>query len=285
MAELTAKVPTSPILPGCNVLNTRAGSSHYIKHIQKASQSPLDLDTLASAVGILVEKNEIWSGRSDMAGFAVRAGIDETASSHDRCGLKGFYCNEDAIQNVAEYAMKICRESSMSEACLILAAIYTDRIQQHVSISYEETFLLQKATVRRLLLVASFIASKIYDVDAPEDMWRISKWAAIGEMSPEDLRTLEQRFLSHSLEFSLYVHWQEFEFKRSLMEELCKGARPRVPPLVPAMTSEASAAATAGAMESLVLGDGPSGFDIYHPAPTGPLLSRPGYAQFEGPFA
>jgi hypothetical protein len=271
----------SSILPGCNVLNSRVGINHHVKHIQKASQSPLDLESLTAAIAVLIEKNDIWSGRSGVAGYAVRAGIDETVSSHDRCGLKMFCCDEDAIEDVAEYAKKICQESGMSEACLVLAVIYTDRIQHHVSLCFEETFLLQKSTVRRLLLVSSFIASKIYDVDAPEDMWRISKWAAIGGISPDNLRSLEQSFLDHSLQFSLYVHWQEFEFKRAVMEELSKAAQPArarpgatADPILPAggapTVSAAAVMAAAEAIDSVVLGDDGSGGPLDFLVPTAP---------------
>ena len=265
-----AKAPPSSILPGCNVLNTRAGLTHYVKHIQRSSQSPLDLDILASAWGVLVDKNEVWSGRADASGYAVRAGVDERVSSHDRCGLKSFYCNEDAVSDVPGYVKKILSETGISEACLILAAIYTDRIQLHVSMCFEETFLVQRPTVRRLLLVASMIASKIYDVDAPDDTWRISKWAAVGEIPPDHLRQLEQRFLAHSLQFSLYVHWQEFEFKRSIMEELCKTARPLMPSAAPSDSSVAEA--------SIVLGEGPLGLDMPAPAPSGTVRAGAGAA-------
>ncbi len=237
---------------------------------------------MTAAVGVLIEKNDIWSGRSGVAGYAVRAGIDETASSHDRCGLKAFYCDEDPIENVAEYAKKISIESGMSEACLILAVIYTDRMQHHVSMCFEETFLLQKSTVRRLLLISSFIASKIYDVDAPEDMWRISKWAAIGEISPDQLRSLEQSFLTHSLQFSLYVHWQEFEFKRSVMEELSKSAQPPLTLSAPSLpgagapaVSVSAAMAAAEAMDSVDLGDTAAGCPLDFFAPTPPAGPAP----------
>jgi hypothetical protein len=110
--------------------------------VQKEYMVPLDLDTYATALCILVSKNNEWS-TLDAANHAVRAGTDQTPIVANRSGMKSFYNEYDVIADISSYAKRICSETGISVACLVIAAVYCDRVQSNVSACFGETFLLQ----------------------------------------------------------------------------------------------------------------------------------------------
>ncbi len=103
---------------------------------------PLDLDTYATALSILVSKNNEWS-TLDAANHAVRMGTDQTPVVANRSGMKSFFNEHDIITDISSYAKRICSETGISVACLVMAAVYCDRVQSNVSACFGETFLLQ----------------------------------------------------------------------------------------------------------------------------------------------
>ncbi len=110
--------------------------------VQKEYMLPLDLDTYATALCILVSKNNEWS-TLDAANHAVRVGTDQAPVVANRSGMKSFYNDHDVVTDISAYAKRICSETGISVACLVMAAVYCDRVQTNVSACFGETFLLQ----------------------------------------------------------------------------------------------------------------------------------------------
>ena len=59
------------------------------------------------------------------------------------------------IPDIAAYAKRICNGTGSSVACLVMAAIYCDRVQVNVSERFGETFLLQVGLEFQLFYVPS----------------------------------------------------------------------------------------------------------------------------------
>jgi hypothetical protein len=209
--------PRQAMLPGCNIMSAaRSHQKYSTHHVQVVSKLPLDLNVLAKAIGVLVQKNDTWSSRTEKT---VYSDADDGCSS-DHFNLQSFYNKDDAVDDVGNFVRTLNIEAGISDACLVIAVIFADRVKNHVSIHFEETFLLQRATARRLLAVGSLIASKCFDVDAPPTMWAASRWASATGIAKDELILLERRLLGCLIETGLFVHWQEFALKRSLLEDL-----------------------------------------------------------------
>ena len=113
--------------------------------LQEELMIPLDLDTYATAICILVCKNNEFSS-FDSANHAARAGTNHAPAVFNRSGMQIFYSDQDIVPDVALYAKQICSETGISAACLVLAAVYCDRAQTTISTYFGETFLLQAIT-------------------------------------------------------------------------------------------------------------------------------------------
>ena len=191
--------------------------AYCTNRVQLVSKSPLDIQIIANAIGLCVGKNEQWSLRTASSSeFVARADfVDESTGDH--LHLRSFHNAADAVENVPEYVQTIVEATGMSEACLIIAMIFIDRIKGYVSMRYEESFLMLRANTRRLLAVASFLASKCYD-DRPT--WSASQWASASCIPKDELLVLERHLLPCLVDAGMFVPWQEFGLKRSILEDL-----------------------------------------------------------------
>ena len=118
------------------------GHRKNLNQVQREDMQPLDLETYATALCILVCKNNEWS-YLDSANHAVRVGTNQTPVVCNRSGMKAFYNDQDSISDISQYAKQICNKTGSSVACLVMAAVYCDRAQTNVSTRFGETFLLQ----------------------------------------------------------------------------------------------------------------------------------------------
>ena len=178
--------------------------------IEKKFIDQLDLHTLATAFEVLVKKNDVSA--SDDTGTQ-----SSPVEEYDQ--MKIFFNFEDRVIDIPKYVESLCCQAETDKTCLVMAAIYCDRIHTFTSETYGRNFLLQSSNARRLLLAAVFVASKVCMAQDIE-MRSISSWAQVAEVPTDELELLERVLVFGGLKAHLDVPTEEFETKVAVLCEL-----------------------------------------------------------------
>ena len=150
--------------------------------------------------------------------------LEETVNATDaysKCVSLPSFCGPRPLIAPADYVDRIMRYSGASPCCLLIGAIYLERLKQRDPQVY-----LTLDNYQRLFLLAVMTASKFLD-----DYYVSNKrWAAIGGISLREINQLELEFL-YRLSFTLYVKRSEYDWyaeelhrRADAMEEKAKAA-------------------------------------------------------------
>jgi hypothetical protein len=189
--------------------------------IEKEYTEHLDLATLAIAFDVLVTRNDNWVS-ADNSSSKLVGDASESSSIPDIEQLNTFFNKVDPVTDISKFVESLCFQANADAACLVVAAIYCDRVHAYVSEKYGKSFLLQTVNARRLLLAAVFVASKVCSLAHNSAMLSVSSWASAAEVSSEELELLEKKLVFNGLKAYLDVLPEEFEMKVAVLSELAE---------------------------------------------------------------
>jgi hypothetical protein len=78
------------------------------------------MNIFAKAIGVLAQKNDVWSPRTEKSVFTARAEADDACSS-DHYNLQSFYNKGDAVDNISYFVKTLINETGISDFCLVIA--------------------------------------------------------------------------------------------------------------------------------------------------------------------
>jgi hypothetical protein len=196
-------------------LDSRGQSASWLRKME--SLDALDLRSLSVSLEILAKKNEFWANLEKSS--IVHECSDDPNEKLPR--ILSLCSDDEDSTDIKCLAEKICEEMELSPTCLVMAAIYFDRVHTNLSQTFGCTFLLKTSNARRLLVVATRVASIVFGPgQGAEVRLRTSAWANLAGVTPEEFEALERTFVFDGLSASLDVSIEEFELKEAVLGQL-----------------------------------------------------------------
>jgi len=110
---------------------------------------------------------------------------------------------------IQKYLERLCEYAGFSQAVLIAALIYIDRLVQ-----YNNEYSLTGYNIHKLLLISSLLATKFFD----DHYYFNSYYAKVGGVPVREINFLETTFLK-LLDFNLFISNDLFERYRSTLHK------------------------------------------------------------------
>ena len=135
-----------------------------------------------------------------------------------------FHSSHKCPLKPSAYVQRLLHYSAASPSNLVIATVYLQRLKNLGGNGAADTKLrLTSFNIQRLLLTATLLASKMYD----EPHGSNKQWAAIGELSNQEMNALELELL-FALKFSLVISREEYDQCHEALLQIDQAYHPRI---------------------------------------------------------
>jgi hypothetical protein len=173
------------------------------------------------------------AAQKDMVNVVGRV-LDRTVQLNDAkgagdtaygCAHPLFHSTRTCPLQPSAYVQRILQYSAASPCNFVIATVFLQRVKQMRRKGANDTVLrLTSYNIQRLLLTAVMLACKMYD----EPFVNNKQWAAIGDVSVQEMNALELELLFH-LKFSLVISREEYDKCQVALFEIEQAYYPCIP--------------------------------------------------------
>ena len=141
------------------------------------------------------------------------------------CAHPLFHSTRTCPLQPSAYVQRILQYSATSPCNFVIATVFLQRLKELSGNGDNDTVLrLTSYNIQRLLLTAVMLACKMYD----EPFVNNKQWAAIGDVSVQEMNALELELLFH-LKFSLVISREEYDQCQVALLEIEQAYYPCIP--------------------------------------------------------
>ena len=206
-------------LHGAQNLTMKASVSEYEARSEIAPTPQLLLRPIeanaSSMMDIISSFKSDAAAQKDMVNVVGRV-LDRTLQLNDAkgagdtaygCAHPLFHSTRTCPLQPSAYVQRILQYSAASPCNFVIATVFLQRVKDMSVNGANDTVLrLTSYNIQRLLLTATLLANKMYD----EPFDSNKQWAAIGELSNQEMNALELELL-FALKFSLVISREEYD--------------------------------------------------------------------------